>query len=111
MVVLINIGGKDRSFKFGLGYLGNMLDYFNMGFVELSEKMDNNPFKYMTLAMLFSYNFANKEQITEDEFLDWLELDGGMHSEALVKFREYYILSMTKNVPVEDNANKKKVKR
>lgn len=111
MIVNININGEDKTFKFGLGFLGDLLDGLGMGFIELSNNLDNNPFKYIPLVMMYSYNASNEEKITIETLIEWLEADGGMHSVALGKFRESYVLSMTKNVPQIENLDKKKVKK
>jgi hypothetical protein len=107
MTTKINIEGQDREFGFGLGFLGDMLEGLDLGFIELSNRLDSNPFKYIPLAMLYSYNSVNEPKIDNDTLLQWLENDGGMHSNALKEFREGYVKSMTKNVPV--SASKKKI--
>ena len=111
MIREIEINGKKEKFSFGLGYLGDMLFKLNMGFIEFGKVSDENPFKYTPIKMMHSFNYANNSEITEKDMVEMLESDGGMFSSAIEQFNICWMESMTKNVPISDNQDKKKVKK
>ena len=43
--IVLNIGGQDRTFYFGLGFLGNLLEKENISFQDIDTKVKENPFK------------------------------------------------------------------
>jgi hypothetical protein len=106
----IKLGNEVHSFSFGLGYIGDMLEFIGLDYVDFSDRVSMNPFKWMPIAMLHSLNYGKEEKWTIEQLMDVLEDDGGVNSASLQEFSNTYILSLTKNVPTQPQDNKKKVK-
>ena len=110
--VTLNLGGKDRTFHLGLGFIGYLLDEENIGFMEFGEKEQLNPFKWTPIKMYYSlkYNLVFSERESEIDFnlkdvIQWID-DTDM--QTLQKFNQAYQLALSKDVPVD--ASKKKAK-
>ncbi len=107
--ITLNIGGEDRVFYFGLGFLGNLLESENIAMNEIDAKLAENPFKWIPLIMFYScaYGFKRKgEYAPFDAFSvsDWID-EVGMDSEVVTDFFKAFTQSLTKDVPQD----KKKV--
>lgn len=113
--ITINIGGKDRDFHFGLGFLGELVDSFEMSVADLGAKTTLNPHKYSPIIMYCSAVYAlnrkgEKADFIQYDFIDWIDELGGIGCKEMQDFNNALIASMTKNVPVVED-NKKKVKK
>lgn len=85
------IGGKLRGFKFGVGFLGDILEFLDTDIVGLGKSISKNPFK-ATPAILF---FGHKREcerkgvpvtFTLDDVNDWIEeLKGGLNNENITQ--------------------------
>jgi len=106
----IKLGNEVHSFSFGLGFVGDMLEELALDYIDFSQKIDGNPFKWIPITMLHSLNYGKANKWTIEQLLEVLEADGGFQSTALQDFKDTYILSLTKNVPTQPQDNKKKVK-
>lgn len=76
--ITLNIGGQDRVFYFGLGFLGNLLETENIEFHEIDEKIKSNPFKWMSLIMYHSLAYGyireNKDVVfSKFDVSDWID--------------------------------------
>ena len=60
--ITLNIGGEDRVFYFGLGFLGNLLESENISMNEIDDKLAENPFKWIPLIMFHSCAFGFKRK-------------------------------------------------
>jgi hypothetical protein len=114
--VEIEIGGELRKFHFGLGFLGELIDSFNLDIVTLGEVASKNPLKYDPIIMYCSAVYALKREgktasFTQYDFIDWIENSGGIKSEPMLKFNEAFIKSLTKDVPIDTTEVKKKVRK
>lgn len=114
--VEIEIGGEIRKFHFGLGFLGELIDSFDLDIVSLGEVASKNPLKYDPIIMYCSAVYALKREgktpnFTQYDFIDWIEEAGGIKSEPMLKFNEAFIKSLIKDVPVDNTEIKKKVKK
>ena len=110
--VTLNLGGKDRTFHLGLGFVGYLLEEENIGFIEFGEKEQLNPFKWTPIKMYYSlkYYFIRLEQEDKIDFnlkdvIQWID---DTNVQTLQKFNQAYQLALSKDVPVE--TDKKKVK-
>ena len=108
--ITLNIGGEDRVFYFGLGFLGNLLESENIAMNEIDAKLAENPFKWIPLIMFYSCAFGFKhkgENPLFDAFdvADWID-EVGMDSEVVTSFFKAFTQSLTKDVP-EDKSKKK----
>ena len=114
--ITLNIGGQDRIFYFGLGFLGNLIEKSGVGMNEIDTKIAENPFKWIPEIMYHSLAFGfirKNETLTFDAFdvAEWIDEDGGFESENIKRFFEAFTNSLIKNVPVQENDTKKKVKK
>jgi hypothetical protein len=108
--ITLNIGGEDRVFYFGLGFLGNLLESENIAMNEIDAKLAENPFKWIPLIMFHScaYGFKRKGEFAPFDafsFADWID-EVGMDSEVVTSFFQAFTQSLTKDVP-EDKSKKK----
>ena len=112
--ITITIGGEDRVFYFGLGFLGNLLETENIAMNDIDAKLAENPFKWIPLIMYYScaYGFKRKNEFTPfDAFdvADWID-EVGMDSEEVTSFFKAFTQSLTKDVPQGKEVKKKVTK-
>jgi len=105
----LTINGKEIKFSFGLGFLGELIDDLDIGFDELFIKYDRNPFKYIPLIMFHSAKFTaenNDKEIdfTKNDLCNWIDDDGGLKNESMIKFSHAFIESINKDVPKEEES-------
>ena len=110
--ITLNIGGQDRTFYFGLGFLGNLLETENIAMNEIDAKLAENPFKWIPLIMYHScaFGFKRKGEFAPFDAFDvseWID-NVGMDSEVVTDFFKAFTQSLTKDVP-KDKEDKKKV--
>jgi hypothetical protein len=108
--ITLTIGGEERLFHFGLGFLGNLLESEKIAMTEIDAKLAENPFKWIPLIMFHScaYGFKRKGQFAPFDaysFADWID-EVGMDSEVVTSFFKAFMESLTKDVP-EDKSKKK----
>lgn len=98
--ITLNIGGKEREFHFGIGFIGLFLESAELTINELS-KIDENPFKYNPILMYCSsvYALQRKSEIVDYNLYDvndWIDESDGT---AVIQFKEAFMKSLTKDVP------------
>jgi hypothetical protein len=113
--ITLNIGGQDRVFYFGLGFLGNLLESENIAMNEIDAKLAENPFKWIPLIMFYSCAFGFKRKNENPLFdafdvADWID-EVGMDSEVVTSFFKAFTQSLVKDVPQEKNVKKKVTKK
>lgn len=114
--ITLEIGGENRTFHFGLGFLGNFLEKENIQFHEIDEKIKGNPFKWMPLIMYYSLAFGytrKNEFVPFDAFdiAEWVD-ELGIDNSVVSDFFEAFRQSLIKDVPVSETKEvKKKVTR
>ena len=104
----LQVKGKQREFKTGLGFLGQYQKDNLVSFNEITFGIDNNPLYYIPDLMYHSMSYAAKIkdeniEFTKNEFLDWIDETG---SEAITKmgdFKEKLIESLESFLPKEKN--------
>ena len=111
--IKLNFGGEERTFYFGLGFLGNLLEKENIGINEIDEKLVNNPFKWMPLIMYYSLAWGyvrENENVPFNAFkvAEWID-EIGMDDTVIVDFFTAFRQSLTKDVPKDKEEGKKKV--
>ena len=108
--ITLTIGGEERLFHFGLGFLGNLLESEKIAMTEIDAKLAENPFKWIPLIMFHScaYGFKRKGEFAPFDafsFADWID-EVGMDSDVVTSFFKAFMESLTKDVP-EDKSKKK----
>ena len=111
--VKITIGETEFDFHFGLGFFGELKDNQGIGIEEIQVRLSENPFKLVPVLMLEAAKYSAKRSGMEADynvftFIDAIDNDGGISSDAFLKFIEAFTNSMTKDIPKE-KATKKKV--
>jgi len=135
--ITLNIGGQERIFYFGLGFLGNLLETENIQLHEISEKLLKNSYKWMPLVMYHSlaWGYIRKNENVPFNVLDvadWIdELESFDDVEVVLRLNEdgtnetttvklqtvvktYFTAfwdSINKNVPVQEDSKKKVTKK
>jgi len=93
----INLGGKERTFYFGLGFLGLFIDKTGISNDDLDKYMTKNPFKALQELMFYSLSYGYIREDLEPDFniydvADWIDEDGGFKgpgpSAFITAFRE-----------------------
>lgn len=113
---IIKFGEREIEFHFGLGFLGELVDSFDLSIAEIGEKATANPHKYEPIIMYCSAVYALnrkgiKPDFTQYDFVDWIEEAGGLFSEPCQTFNKAFADSMHKDVPVQEQTDKKKAKK
>lgn len=113
--IILNIGGKDRIFYFGLGFLGNFLEKENVEIYEIDEKIKGNPFKWMPLIMYYSlsFGFTRKNENPDFDVFDvseWID-ELGLDSTVVADFFTAFSKSLIKDVPTQPEVKKKVTKK
>ena len=108
----LELGGEKRTFYFGLGFLGNLLEKENITIQEIGLKATGNPYKWNPLIMYYScaFGYERKGEIVPFDLFDvteWIEDVGGFESEQYRLFEKAFTDSLIKDVP-EQKENKKK---
>jgi hypothetical protein len=107
----LELGGQKRTFYFGLGFLGNLLEKESVSIDEIDQKIVNNPFKWMPLIMYYScaWGFTRKNENPPFDVFDiteWVD-EAGIDSTVVVDFFTAFRQSLVKDVP--PTKDKKKV--
>lgn len=111
----LNLGGEKRTFYFGLGFLGNLLEKENIAINEIDEKLINNPFKWMPLVMYYSlaWGFTRKNENAPFDAFDvteWID-EVGIDDTVIIDFFTAFRQSLTKDVPESKEVKKKEAKK
>lgn len=114
--ITLNIGGQERTFYFGLGFLGNFIEKSGVSMAEIDNKIVENPFKWIPEIMYHSLAFGfirKNETLTFDSFdvAEWIDEDGGFESDNIKAFFEAFKNSLTKDVPAQIESKKKVTKK
>lgn len=117
--IKFEIGGKTRGFKFGLGFLGDIQNHFNIDLVQMHQMIEKNPLLFLPAMLYFGHKhdcIRNHEPIDFElfHFEDWIvEMDKGVSNENLLKAARamnsgiQYISGVAEDSK-EDKASKKK---
>ncbi|HUS89828.1 MAG TPA: hypothetical protein VMW91_10810 [Desulfosporosinus sp.] len=101
----IEIGGKLRTFIFGLGFLGEILDYLDTNVEGLGKMMDRNPFKVIPAILYFGHKSeleitGRPVDFTFNDACTWVEeMENSYAHPDIEKVLKHMISSMRKNVP------------
>jgi hypothetical protein len=116
----LKLGGEERTFTFGIIFLGNVLERLDFDYNELLIKSSKNPFKYAPILMYESLkNTAERDgrntNFTERDLIGWLESEETMGADKIVQFIQAFMGTNENKTPIEesgemvdDNSPKKK---
>jgi len=111
--ITLNIGGQERVFHFGLGFLGNLLEETNTNMADFDDKRLSNPFKWVPLMMFHScaYGYIREGKTVDFTLQDMINWIDETDVETLQKFNEAFVNSLIKNVPIQEDSKKKVTKK
>jgi len=112
--VKIVLGGQQRTFYFGLGFLGMFVENTNSTLESLETDISTNPFKTIPELMYYSllYGYVRndvKPAFNKFHLIEWIDEDGGLESETVLTFLDGLTNSMDSKLPKE--TVKKKVRK
>lgn len=112
--VKIVLGGEERTFYFGLGFLGMFVENTNSTLESLETDISTNPFKTIPELMYYSllYGYVRndaKPAFNKFHLIEWIDEDGGLESETVLKFLDGLTNSMDSKLPKDEV--KKKVRK
>lgn len=98
---------NDKNFKceFGLGFLGECLENLDLSVVQIGEKLDKNPFKWIPTLMYESLKYSQDIDFTLKDLIKWLDNEEG--KKTMNDFLLAFVKSLTKDVPKEEVTEKK----
>jgi hypothetical protein len=110
----LELGGEKRTFYFGLGFLGNLLEKENISIGEIDQKIIDNPFKWMPLIMYYScaWGYTRKNEhppFNVVNIIDWVD-EAGIDGTIVIDFFNAFRQSLVKDVP-QTNDKKKVTKK
>ena len=112
----INLGGKERTFYFGLGFLGLFIEKTGVSMDSLQDFMKKNPFKAIPQMMFYSLAYGYVRQDLEPDFniyvvTEWIDDDGGGDGPAVKEFLDAFNGSMGIKLPVNETVKKNRAQR
>lgn len=110
--IKLTIGGEERTFYFGLGFLGNLLDKEGISVVDIDTKINENPFKWIPTLMFRSceFGYLRKGEFAPFDLFDfseWID-ELGIDSDVVKSFFEGFKQSLVKDVPQQEAKEDKK---
>ena len=99
------IGGKQRGFRFGLKFLGDLLTHFDCDMGGLGLMIDKNPFATRPVILYLAhkaYCQSNKKPIdfTEDDVCTWVdEMPNGISNDNVVQSIRMVIEAIQSHLP------------
>jgi len=103
----LKLNGKNKTFTFGLIYIGEVLERLDIDYNTLLIKVSKNPFKYAPILMFESlrnsYRIDKKEvDFTEDDIVNWLESEDLLGVDVMLKFVHAFMGTNENPTPVND---------
>lgn len=100
--VTVKLDGKEYLCKFGLEFLGELLEHLDMSVGELGAKMDKNPFKWAPIIMHKCLDFSNVIDFSKEQLVEILDSDYS-NQEQLKIFMASFVKSLNPNLPEVDS--------
>ncbi len=113
--IKLTFNQKELEFSLSIGFLGEILENWNVSVSEIDKKISDNPFKWFPIFLYESAKYSaeyNKREFdsTLYDYIDLIEQDGGVDSKNLVTFYKALMKSLTNHVPVEKDIKESKKK-
>lgn len=114
--ITLNLGGKERDFHFGIGFIGLFLEKSGIQMDEIDQRLKENPFKLIPEMMYYSTYFADKrlgKEIDYDAYdmAEWIDEAGGINGKEVIEFTTSFFQSLVKDVPEQKEVKKKVTKK
>ena len=102
--------GTPRNFHFGTGFIGEVIEKLNIGFEDLQNAVNKNPYKTIPVLLYESHRWACVVDGVECEMrlpdmVTAIDAEGGVGGEKVLEFLRAFGKSRTKDVP--EDAKKK----
>jgi len=111
----LELGGKERTFYFGLGFLGMLIENTSSTLETLEGDIKTNPFKVIPELMFYSlkYGYVRKDlqpDFNKYDVSDWIDDEGGFESKVVLDFMDGLGESMDPKLPEDKTVKKNKVR-
>lgn len=100
--ITVELDGKEYLCKFGLEFLGELLEFLDMSVSELGAKMDKNPFKWSPILMHKCLDFSNVIDFSKEQLVEMLD-SSYKNQEQLKLFMASFVKSLSPNLPEIDS--------
>ena len=106
--IKLEIGGKERTFWLGLGFLAMLFKSTNLTLSNIGEQLNENPFKAVPDIMFISLKYGYDRVGAEIDFnvfevTEWIDDAGGISADVVKEFLEAFGNSMSS--PETESAN------
>lgn len=101
----IEFGGKNRSIRFGLKPLGDILQHTGMDIEAYMKSIETNPFTTIPVLLYYGAKWGEERNGNAPDFeladvYDWIEQDGeGFGSAKIEQVLQSFFRSLYENVP------------
>lgn len=114
--ITLKLGGKDREFHFGIGFIGLFLEKSGIQMAEIDQRIKENPFKLIPEMMYYSTLFADQRAGNEVDYdaysvAEWIDDGGGINGKEVIEFTTAFFQSLVKDVPAQTEVKKKVTKK
>ena len=111
----LELGGKERTFYFGLGFLGMIVDKTTTTLENLKDDVKKNPFKVIPELMYYSLEYGYLRNGLQPEFnkydvSEWIDDEGGFESKLVMDFISALGQSMDAKLPEDKTVKKNKIR-
>lgn len=112
----LKLGGKERTFTFGIVFLGELLERLDLDYNSMLVKVSKNPFKYAPILMHESLINTEKRlgkevDFTENDIVGWLEKEELMGVDIMLAFINAFMGTQDNKTPVASDEDEKDVKK
>ena len=95
----MRLGGKERTFWFGLGFLGSYLANSNIKLSEIDQAIESNPFRAIPEMMFQSLKYGYDRVGASVDFslydvAEWIDENGGVSGDLVQTFLKAFGESM-----------------
>lgn len=101
--IKLNIGGKERGLKFGIGFLQQFTEQENMSITDMLVKFETDSFLTVPKMIYHSLSYndklaGNSIDYTVNDVYDWVD-DLGIQSETVTRYCETFLESIKVHFP------------
>jgi len=102
----LNIGGKERGAKLGLGFIQSVLENEKISINDFFAKVESEAFTFLPKLLYYSLKYneeraQRKVDFNLDDVLDWLD-ETGINSEEFTDFQIAFFSSLKVHLPEEN---------